>query len=161
MQIGFNFFNQLNSRHMLKKYLLRSVLVLSVFFLSKGLYGQCEGDHFLDKCSTNLGTYTFVKSFHISIDPAKSEIFEWSYVFSKGSKYMIIVCDEKDDTNRMVINLYDRNHQLVASSYDKSRKKHFGSLIYPCNATGVYYVEANFEAGRPACGVNVLGFSKR
>jgi len=131
--------------------------LLAFSFLS---YGQCEDDEFLDECASSLGTYTFIKAFNVDIKPKKQETVEYSYVFSKGSNYMIIVCDANEVGNKMIVNLYDRNHALIASSYDKKTKKHYPDMVYPCSATGVYYVEASLEGTDPGCGVIILGFSK-
>ncbi len=121
---------------------------------------QCESDEFLDKCASTLDRYTFVKAFNLSSESSRSRTSEFSYVFSKGSSYLIVICDQEIRGRRMVLNLYDRNHSLIASSYNKKTKKHYPDLLYPCPATGVYHMEAVFEGSGPSCGVVILGFDK-
>jgi hypothetical protein len=90
----------------------------------------------------------------------KTDKVEYSYVFSKGSTYMIIACDQQKEGERMIVNLYDRNHKLIVSSYNKKTKTFYPDIIYPCSATGVYYMEVTFEGSKGGCGVTILGFKK-
>lgn len=87
-------------------------LFLLVFALSEA-QSQCTSDEFLDKCASSLAEFTFIKSFNIKIDN-ESEKYEYSYVFSKGSTYKLIICDENISGNRMIVTLYDRNHKVIA-----------------------------------------------
>ena len=136
------------------------------YFLSIGLmfsvsaaHAQCSSDAFMDNCSNLLDDFTFIKSFEFS-NPKGGVKNEYSYVFSKGSSYRIVICDENIANNKMVISLYDRNHKLIASNYDKASKKIFPALTYPCSATGVYYIEYSFQGDNSKCGINILGFTK-
>lgn len=111
-----------------------------------------------DNCSSKLGNFTFIKS--VSIDPGKVEgkPHQYSYLFSKGSTYMILVCDQSIKGSRLLVNIYDASRKLVATNHVK--KKIYESLTFPCNATGIYYIESYYEGSKDACGVNILGFSK-
>jgi len=122
--------------------------------------GQCDNDIFLDKCATNLGSFNYIKSFSLNARPKKKASSEFSYVFSKGSSYMLIVCNENSDGGEMRINLYDREHNLIASTYDEKTNKRFPNLIYSCSATGVYYIKASIEGTKKGCGMFILGFNK-
>ena len=140
---------------------IKVLFVLGIMMLSFAAFGQCESDEFLDECAAPLGSHTFIKSFNTKINSKKEAKVEYSYVFSKGSEYMIILCDQKKAGNRMILNLYDRNHQLIASSYNRKTKKHYPDMAYPCSATGVYYIESSFEGSEGGCGVIILGFTKK
>ena len=134
-------------------------LILSGFLAFPGLiYAQCDSDSFLDNCASRLETFTFIKAFNTSLK--KAEKTEYSYVFSKGSNYMIIVGDLDIAGERMIINLYDRNHKLIASRFNAKTKSYYPNLEYPCSATGVYYMEVTFEGPKGGCGVCILGFKK-
>ncbi len=116
---------------------------------------QCMSDKLQKDCSSMLDSYIFVKSFNVN------EATEVSYVFSKGTQYVITLCDEaSSDNEKMVVELYDRQHKLVASSYIKKTNKHYAKIGYPCNATGVYYMKYSFQDGSAGCGVSVLGFKR-
>ena len=126
---------------------------LFIFFCSLHGYAQCDDENFLDKCSSQLNEYTFVKSFEAN------DKTEFSYVFSKDHNYLLTICDQVTGGGKMSVNLYDRNHKLVLSSYNKSTKKYYPSVGYKCMATGVYYIETTFDNAK-GCGVSILGFKK-
>ncbi len=134
-------------------------LSISLMFSVSAAHAQCSSDAFMDNCSNLLDDFTFIKSFEFS-NPKGGVKNEYSYVFSKGSSYRIVICDENIANNKMVISLYDRNHKLIASNYDKASKKIFPALTYPCSATGVYYIEYSFQGDKSKCGINILGFTK-
>ena len=134
------------------------IIFLGIMLLPGYIYAQCDSDAFLDNCASRLETYTFIKAFNTTLK--KSEKTEYSYVFSKGSNYMVIVGDLKIAGERMIVTLYDRNHKLIASSYNAKTKTYYPDLLYPCSATGVYYMEVTFEGAKGGCGVCILGFKK-
>lgn len=139
---------------------LKILFFLMVLLFPVSVFGQCDTDLFLDRCASNLGTYNYIKSFSITASPRKKAIPEYSYVFSKGSTYMLIVCDENVKGGRMIVSLYDREHKLIASTYDEKNNKYYTDLLYPCEATGVYYIRATFEGSKGGCGMCILGFNK-
>jgi len=126
--------------------------------LTHTAFGQCQSDEFLDNCASKLESFTFIKAFNTSMTKAGTE--EFSYVFSKGSNYLIIICDQNNPGERMIVSLYDRNRKLIASSYNSKTKTYYPDILYPCTATGVYYIEAKLEGAKGGCGVTILGFMK-
>jgi hypothetical protein len=133
---------------------------MMVMFLPIASRAQCETDEFLDKCASNLGTYNYIKTFIAYASPRKKSNSENIYVFSKGSTYKMIACMAEPVSGNMVISLYDRNHNLIACTYNQSTNKYYSELQYPCSATGVYYIKTSFEGIRSGCGMCILGFSK-
>jgi hypothetical protein len=150
----------LNRFRLIKKINLFLILVISAFLIPVNLSGQCDSDAFLDKCAQNLGTYNYIKSFVAYANPRKKANSEFTYVFSKGSTYMMLACTENESNGNMVISLYDRDHNLIASNYDEKTKKIYTDLLYPCPSTGVYYIKATFQGTKNGCGLCILGFSK-
>jgi len=124
---------------------------------------QCDSDAFMDKCAGNLGGSIFIKSLVMKsgeATEAKPNLF--SYVFSKGSTYNLVVCDQNTSGNKLIVTLLDRNKKEIVSNYNKKTKKFYPSLDYPCGATGVYYIESHFESDKSGtCGVAILGFTKQ
>lgn len=138
---------------------ISSVFIVAFALLSSSqLSAQCSSEAFMDKCASVLEEFNFIKSYEF--ENKKSNKGEYSYVFSKGSAYRIVICDEGISGNRLIVTLYDRNHKKIVSSYDKRTKKHYPTLTYPCSATGVYYIAYEFEGSKARCAVNILGFSK-
>jgi hypothetical protein len=145
---------------MSKNLIMKLVVAACLTCLQSVSSGQCETYTFLDNCATSLGTFNYIKSFDITAAPRKKAQPEFSYVFSKGSTYMLILCEDLLVQGKMVINLYDRNHNLIASTYDETTKKHYPKLVYSCSATGVYYIKASFTDSKKGCGMCILGFDK-
>jgi len=135
------------------------LLLLAMMFFSGTGFGQCETDLFLDQCASSLGTYNYIKSFNV-VPAKKNAVSEYSYVFSKGSKYMLIVCEQHVDKGKMVVNLFDRSHNLIASTYDKTEGKYYPNLVYSCSTTGLYYIQTTFLDTKSGCGLCILGFTK-
>lgn len=142
----------------------KNTLFILVLFLACIKAGaQCDDEKFLDNCAALLDKFVFVKAFNI--DQGKStktggEI-EYSYVLSKGTSYLITICDQAENGNRLILELYDRNKKLIVSSYNKKDKKYYPKIAYPCAATGVYYLKYRFEGNNENCGVSILGFDKK
>jgi hypothetical protein len=139
----------------MKRKFSRLLSLFSILIFSGFLRGQCPTEN----CSSKLGgEYTFIKS--VSIDPGKVEgkAHQYSYLFSKGSTYMILCCDQEIKGSRLIVNLYDANRKLIATNHVK--KKVYESLTFPCNATGIYYIESYYQGSKDACGLNILGFTK-
>jgi hypothetical protein len=137
---------------------IRNLIFIVALMIPQYLYSQCDSDAFLDNCASKLDSYTFVKAFNTTMK--KTDVTEYSYVFSKGSTYIIVGCDQEIDGSRMIVNLYDRNHKIIASTYNKQKKTFYPDLVYPCSATGVYYMEVTFQGKDGGCGVCLLGFKK-
>ena len=100
---------------------MRLILIIMAFVIPGNLFAQCDSDTFLDNCASGLETFTFIKAFNTQMK--KTDKQEFSYVFSKGSTYMIIGCDQQIKGERMIVNLYDRNHKLIVSNYNKKSGK--------------------------------------
>jgi hypothetical protein len=113
---------------------------------------NCDTDNFIDACSGALKDFTYVKSFESKEDK------QFSYIFSTGHTYILSACDKVYGGGRMVVNVYDRNKKMVASTYVKSTNKHYPVITYKCTATGVYYIETVFD--NAGCGLSILGYKK-
>jgi hypothetical protein len=122
--------------------------------------GQCDTEGLMNKCAPDLGTFNYIKSFKLNASPKRKAKTESSYVFSKGSTYIMIVCDDSQKEGDMIISLYDKDHNLMASSYDDETKKYYPNLLFPCTSTGVYYIRASFKNTKSGCGMCILGLNK-
>lgn len=139
------------------KRIIYSLLILLA--CSQQLFAQCQTEELCNACIPKLPEmgFNFLKSYKIS-GPKDLTKVEYSYVFTKGTQYMITLCDQNPKGNTIVITLYDAQRNKVADN------KYKGSLLdaiaYPCNATGIYYLQYTFEGGSSRCGGSALGFRK-
>ena len=120
---------------------------------------QCNADSYTEECLSKLQPgFTFLKSFKVDGQGGAKSKVEYSYVFSKDTQYYINVCAEGEGTDGIVVTMYDSNRKLVATNY--ANGKFFPGIVYPCNATGIYYISFTFNGSSNYCGGSVLGFKR-
>jgi hypothetical protein len=141
----------------------RIILSLFIFLLiglgsvSK-LVGQCNSDNFSNACIPKLaGGFNFLKSYKIDGEGGKEKV-EYSYVFTKGTQYMINLCADGQATDGIVVSLFDSGRNKVATS--KINGQFISAIAYPCNATGIYYIQYTFDGSTAKCGGSALGFKR-
>ena len=142
--------------------IFRLYLIVSAFLLISGSgYAQCDAMRHKDKCVQRLADgFTFIKSY--LIDGARANTngeIEYSFVFSKGTLYMLTIADNTGAAENIEIKLYDPQHKLLASNFDKKSGKFF-PIGYPCSTTGVHYMTFKYHGNGNACGLSVLGFKR-
>lgn len=134
--------------------------VISVFLFSASeVTGQCNAENLSNQCIPKLATgFNFLKSYKIDGGGGAKEKVEYSYVFTKGTQYMINICAPAQPTDGIVVSLYDSNRNKVASS--KINGQYIAAIAYPCNATGIYYIQYTFDGSASYCGGSALGFKR-
>ena len=129
-------------------------LGFSLIILSCYVKAQCVSDN----CNSKLGTFTYLKTIYIDNTKLQDKPNMVTYLFSKGSTYMVLCCDQAIKGSRLIVNVYDKDKNLIATN--KLKKKVYPSIQYPRSATGIYYIESFYEDSKDPCGVNILGFTK-
>jgi hypothetical protein len=134
------------------------VFVLSVVILSGiKVNAQCNAEILSTQCIPKLASgFNFLKSY--KVEKAGKEYVEYSYVFTKGTQYMINICSPGQNTDGIVVTLYDSKRNKVASN--KVKDEYISAIAYPCNATGIYYIQYTFDDASSACGGSALGFKR-
>ena len=143
----------------MKKIILSLSFLLSVGIGSSRLIGQCNSDNFSNACIPKLaGGFNFLKSYKIDGEGGSKDKVEYSYVFTKGTQYMINICANGQATDGIVVTLFDSGRNKVASS--KINGQFIAAIAYPCNATGIYYIQYTFDGSASHCGGSALGFKR-
>src|SRR5258708_18138129 len=143
----------------MKKIILLLSFLLSVGVGSSELIGQCNSDNFSNACIPKLaGGFNFLKSYKIDGEGGSKEKVEYSYVFTKGTQYMINICANCQATDGIVVTLFDSCRNKVASR--KINGSFIAAIAYPCNATGIYYIQYTFDGSASHCGGSALGFKR-
>ncbi len=143
----------------MKKIILSLSFLVSLGVGSTELVGQCNSDNFSNACIPKLaGGFNFLKSYKIDGDGGAKDKVEYSYVFTKGTQYMINICANGAATDGIVVTLFDSGRNKVASS--KINGQFIGAIAYPCNATGIYYIVYTFDGSTAHCGGSALGFKR-
>jgi hypothetical protein len=136
------------------------IILLLVFFSagSTKLAGQCNPDNFANACIPKLASgFNFLKSYKVDGVGGKDKV-EYSYVFTKGTQYMINLCANGAATDGIVVTIFDSGRNKVASS--KINGQFISAIAYPCNATGIYYIQYTFDGSAGKCGGSALGFKR-
>lgn len=138
-----------------------SVFVVGLFVLFSGgsVLGQCSPEQYTDACIPKLASgFNFLKSYKIDGQGGSKSTVEYSYVFTKGTQYMINVCATGESTDGIVVSLFDSSRNQVASS--KINGQYISAIAYPCNTTGIYYIKYTFDNSSQFCGGSALGFKR-
>lgn len=134
------------------------VFVFSVFVLSGiKVNAQCNAEILSTQCIPKLASgFNFLKSY--KVEKAGKEYVEYSYVFTKGTQYMINICAPDQNSDGIIVTLYDSKRNKVASN--KVKDEYITAIAYPCNATGIYYIQYTFDDASSVCGGSALGFKR-
>lgn len=134
------------------------VFVFSVFVLSGFDSGaQCNSETLSTQCIPKLASgFNFLKSY--KVEKGGKAYVEYSYVFTKGTQYMINICAPDQNSDGISVTLYDSQRNKVASN--KVDDQYISAIAYPCNATGIYYIQYTFDDEASICGGSALGFKR-
>ncbi|CAN5229707.1 hypothetical protein BH23BAC1_BH23BAC1_28960 [soil metagenome] len=144
---------------MKKRITLICFLATLLMIKSPELYAQCDANGFTESCITKLGDgFTFLKSFKIDGENGHKNKVEYSYVFSKDTQYFINVCSPGINTDGIVVTMYDSNRNQVGTNL--MNNNFYPGFVYPCNATGIYYITFTFRDSQNFCGGSSLGFKR-
>jgi hypothetical protein len=117
----------------------------------------CNSESFADECVPKLTTgFNFLKSY--KIDGTAKDKVEYSYVFTKGTQYFINLCNSGAATDGIVVNIFDKERNKVASN--KISGQYVSAISFPCNATGIYYIQYTFDEPSGHCGGSAMGFKR-
>lgn len=120
---------------------------------------QCDSEPYTSGCIPKLASgFNFLKSYKIDGQGGSKTKVEYSYVFTKGTQYMINVCATGESTDGIVVSLFDSNRNKVVSS--KVNDQYISAIAYPCNTTGIYYIQYTFDESTQFCGGSALGFKR-
>ena len=138
------------------KKLIFGVLAFFVFSALE-VFAQCNSESFTNQCIPKLQEgFNFLKSY--KIEKASKDYVEYSYVFTKGTQYMINICAPNQPTDGIVVSLFDSSRNKVATS--KINGQFISAIAYPCNNTGIYYIQYTFDGSTQYCGGSALGFKR-
>ena len=141
------------------KKILFSVFCLSFLAFTSIDYSDqnCDSETLANACIPKLTSgFNFLKSY--KVDGLAKEKVEYSYVFTKGTQYMINVCGSGTNTDGIVVSIFDKERNKVATS--KINGQFISAISYPCNATGIYYIQYTFDEPSTHCGGSALGFKR-
>lgn len=139
------------------KKLVFALLCLSSLGMSPVPDQACDSESFASACVPKLTSgFNFLKSY--KVDGLAKDKVEYSYVFTKGTQYLINLCANGTATDGIVVSIFDKERNKVATS--KINGQFVSAIAYPCNATGIYYIQYTFDDPSGHCGGSALGFKR-
>lgn len=140
----------------MSKYIFQFLVIGFTLFFSFKTNAQCSAMDFeksnilrLSKNFEHKHTFTLDK-----VDEAKEN--SSSYIFNKGTLYMMNVSNYRGEEKNIIVELYDQNGKLVATNYNKATNR-FWPLGYVCKESGVHNIKFKFIDTDNYCGICVLG----
>lgn len=141
----------------MKKLILFFGVLLVCGFTASPLSGQCDAENLSSSCISKLSDgFNFLKSY--KVDGGEKDKVEYSYIFAKGTQYMVNVCSGGKEADGIVISIFDQNRNKVATN--KFNNQLLTAIAFPCNATGPYYIQYTFDGSGSRCGGSALGFKR-
>ena len=143
------------------KTMKKLILTVSIFLLVGigNSYAQCSPDQYTNQCIPKMGEgFNFLKAYRLDGKSGSVPEFQYSHLFTKGNQYMINLCASGEQTDGLVVTLYDSRKQQIATSFVDG--KYIKGLIFPCKATGIYYISYTYKDSDNYCGGSVMGFKK-
>jgi hypothetical protein len=138
---------------------LLAIAMVALFIRADISVAQCNADELANSCISKLQDgFTFLKTFKVDGQGGAKTKVEYSYVFSKDTQYFLNICNPGSDTDGIVVTMYDSKRQMVSTNF--ANGKYYTGLVYPCNATGIYYITFTFKNSTGHCGGSVLGFKR-
>ncbi len=135
------------------------ILIVAFVISSDLTFAQCNADTYANACIPKLQDgFTFLKTFKVDGQGGAKTKVEYSYVFSKDTQYFLNICNDGESTDGIKVTMYDSKRQMVSTNFNNG--KFYPGLVYPCNATGIYYITFTFENSRQHGGGSVLGFKR-
>jgi len=136
-----------------------AIVTFAIFLKPDVVQAQCNAEALATSCISNLQDgFTFLKTFKVDGQSGAKKKVEYSYVFSKDTQYYLSICCKNEGTDGIVVTMYDSKRHIVSTNFNNG--KFYAGLIYPCNATGIYYITFTFNNSQAHCGGSVLGFKR-
>lgn len=134
-------------------------LIVLIGMSSSVSLAQCDASTKVAVCAPNPNSgYTLIKSFEVDGKGGSLTKIEYSYVFTKGTKYLVNVCGGVDTPDGVIVTLYDKYRNKVATNLIDN--KIIKAIAYPCSATGIYYITYTFQQSKEYCGGSTIGFKR-
>ncbi|MBM3178204.1 MAG: hypothetical protein FJZ78_09375 [Bacteroidetes bacterium] len=124
---------------------------------SSELKAQCNADSYSAACLAKLTDgFKFLKNYKIDGQAGQRAKVEYSYVFTKGTKYRILICTEGAGPDGIVLNIFDQNRNPIGGN--KVSGQILSSVELQAGATGIYYLQYTFEGSKGHCASSTIGF---
>jgi hypothetical protein len=95
---------------------------------------------------------------YILHDFKEDKPIEYSYVLTKGTEYTLLLCSGCENIEDIRVDLFDSHRNRVATNMGSN--SFVKTLTFPCNSTGIYYMQFSTENKKITPGCGILGFRR-
>ncbi len=147
----------------MKKIAYIFAVMIAFFAMTSNAVAQCDVTSYTSKCVEKLKpqSYRFVKSYKVDFQKGKVNDVEYSYVFSRGSIYLITMSNGDAKTQGLKFTLLDTDKKNIVSNYNDETKVYSSAVQLRCQRTGVYYLKYTHEKTTNYCGASVIGMKRQ
>lgn len=140
----------------MNRLILLAFIMLGTFRVTN-VHAQCNPDNYAAACLSKLTDgFKFIKNYKIDGQAGQRAKVEYSYVFTKGTTYRILICTEGSGPDGIVLNVFDSNRNPIGSS--KVGGQILSAIELQAGATGIYYLQYTFEGSKGHCASSTIGF---
>lgn len=119
----------------------------------------CDTESLCSTCVSGLPEgYNFLKNYKVDGQAGQKTKVEYSYVFTKGTSYVVNLCTPGTVPDGLVVTYFDASRKQLGSS--KVGGNLLRELRFECGATGIYYIQYTFEGSKAFCGGSALGYKR-
>ena len=139
---------------------MKNVFLFVLLTISSVASSQCIPENFCNECIGKLikAKFNYLKSFKINGEDGSLKKIEYSYVLTKGSKYLVNICASGTHPEKIGFTLL--NYQRVKMGTNSVKGTHVSDFVFECNTTGIYYLQYSFEEASINCAGSALGFTR-
>ncbi len=140
---------------------MKNLLILFIVFVfgAGSSMAQCNATAKAERCIPGPESgFTLIKTFAVDGKGGTKTKIEYSYVFTKGTKYLVKVCGKEESPDGVVVTIYDKYRNKVASNLVDGKVAN--AIAFTCRATGIYYITYTFKDSQEYCGGSTIGFKR-
>lgn len=144
----------------MKKILFAFLFIFA--FSSVELYGQCNHEALLKSALNEMGGGQYIKDFIVDLKKDKNDsesgYVKYSVILNSRSQYKFNVVNDQNNSEKVLMELFDGDKLLVKNSSDGKMYSAFGFI---CRSTKVYTLRFSFPEGNEGCARAVLSLQKQ
>ena len=127
---------------------------------------KCTGDEEYKEGVGKIGNYRVLKDYRVTMkkgaDPSLPPSESYPISLTKGLKYKFLPVNNSENESNMIVRIFldKATKTVVATTYNKSAKKHYPAMEFQCHISGTYYLDISFDKAKKGCGVCLFAVSK-
>ena len=123
------------------------------------LNAQCTPEEYSRDCIQKIHDgFIYLKSYNIDDMNGPVKEVEYSAVFSKDTKYDLLICSRSSQNSSIKLTVYNAKREVMATL--DTGPEGSAEIEFNCDQTGIYYLTFTSQGQGGSCGGCVLSFKK-